>query len=138
MEKLKVVLSVLIIGVIISACSSPTHQSTNTHIKDLVQSDVFGVLPETEMDILVYNNSSEIEGEYFELATVEIKETSVGNSIEEVIEMLKKEAKELGGNGILLLEQTENENGTAITKEVKAIAVFALDRVHVGTQLVSL
>ncbi|HBX66068.1 MAG: hypothetical protein CL670_01055 [Balneola sp.] len=138
MEKLKIVLALLIIGVITSACSSSTHQSTNTHIKDLVQSDVFGVLPETEMDIMVYNNSSEIEGEYFELATVEIKETGDDSSSEEVIEMLKKEAKDLGGNGVLLLEQKENENGKAITKEIKAIAVYALDRVHVGTQIVSL
>jgi hypothetical protein len=139
MNKLKTVLVLVGIGMMMTACgNSSVNESTTTHVKDLVQSDVFGVLPDGEIEMLVYNNSEEIEGEYLELATVEIQSTKQTNSFDEVVEMLKKEAKTLGGNGILLIEQNNQEDAQAVTQEVKAIAIYALDRVPTEKQLVSL
>lgn len=138
MEKLKTVLAVILFGMMVTACDSSTNQFTSTHVKDLVQSDVFEVLPQSDMDILVYSDATEIEGEYFELATVEIKDSKLDHSSEKVVDMLKEEAKKLGANGVLILEQTENEDGRNVTKEVKAITVYALDREPVLNTLVSL
>ncbi|MEQ8524287.1 hypothetical protein [Gracilimonas sp.] len=138
MKKINAVLILVIIGMMTAACSTSVNKSTTTHVKDLVQSDVFGVLPEAGQEIVVYNNPEEIEGEYLELATVNIQETAQKSSTENMMEMLKKEAKNLGGNGVILVESKTNEKGSAVTKEVKAIAVFALDKMPAKNQFVLL
>lgn len=139
MNKVKAVLILLVIGMMTTACSTTVNKTTTTHVKDLVQSDVFGVLPESNQEIMIYNNPEEIGGEYLELATVKIQETARENSTQQqMMEMLKKEAKELGGNGLILIESSSNEKGSTITKEVKAIAVYALDKIPAESQLVLL
>lgn len=138
MKKVNAVLILVIIGMMTAACGTSVSKSTTTHVKDLVQSDVFGVLPEAGQEIIVYNSPEEIEGEYLELATVKIKEIARENSTQDMMEMLKKEAMDLGGNGVLLIESKTDEKGSTITKEVKAIAVYALDKIPAENQVVML
>ena len=138
MKKVNAVLILIIIGMMTAACSTTVNKSTTTHVKDLVQSDVFGVLPESGQEIKVYNNPEEIEGEYLELATVKIQETAQENSTEGMIEMLKSETKNLGGNGVILVERKVDNKGSTVTKELKAIAVYALAKIPSENQLVLL
>lgn len=129
MRKVNAVLILVIIGMMTAACSTSITKSTTTHVKDLVQSDVFGVLPTHSQEIIVYNSPDEVEGEYLELATVQIQETAGESSTESMIEMLKIEAKNLGGNGVILIENKTGDRSASVTKEVKAIAVYALDKI---------
>ncbi|WP_421773300.1 hypothetical protein [Gracilimonas sp.] len=127
MRKVNAVLILVIMGMMTAACTTSVTRSTTTHVKDLVQSDLFGVLPAYDKEIIVYNSPDEVEGEYIELATVQIQETAGESSTENMIEMLKMEAKELGGNGVILIDNKADEIAGSVTKEVKAIAVYALD-----------
>ncbi|MGN8225469.1 hypothetical protein [Gracilimonas sp. BCB1] len=127
MRKVNTVLILVIMGMMTAACTTSVTRSTTTHVKDLVQSDVFGVLPAYDKEIIVYYSADEVEGEYIELATVQIQETAGESSTENMIEMLKMEAKELGGNGVILIDNKADETSGSVTKKVKAIAVYALD-----------
>lgn len=138
MNRINIIIILFTTFFTISACNSPANKSTSTHVKDLVQSDVFGVLPEFNHEILVYNNPGEIEGEYLELAKVEIRETNNENTEEEILTLLKKEAKDLGGNGILILEKNHFKERNTKTHEVKAIAIYALDRIKAESPIVAL
>ena len=138
MKTMKVITAVLLGGALLTACNNPAIQSTTTHVKDLVESDVFEVLPQHSLEVLVYNNVKEIEGEYLTLASVDIKEISNDWSEETLLDNLKMETKEMGGNGILILKKTSLEEGEMITKEWTAIAVYALDRIPLSDQYVSL
>jgi hypothetical protein len=129
MNKVNAVLILVIIGMMTAACSTSVTRSTTTHVKDLVQSDVFEVLPAHGQEIIVYNSPDEVEGEYLELATVQIQETAEESSSENMIEMLKIEAKNLGGNAVILVENKTDGASRMVTKEVKAIAVYALDKI---------
>ncbi len=124
--------------ILISACNTPVNNSTKTHVKDLAESDLFGVLPEYDLEVVVYNKPDEIEGEYLELAKVEIEETSEANTMTDVLERLKTEAKNLGGNGILLTESKVSEKGEMKTLTIKAIAVYALERIPGESPIVAL
>lgn len=138
MKSVKVLSAFLLGALSLAACTSPVIHSTTTHVKDLVQSDVFDVLPENELEVLIYNSPEEIEGEYLTLAMVEVKEISSDWSEKRVLNQLKEETELLGANGILVLKKTKLQDGEEITKEWKAIAVYAMDRVPLNNQLVSL
>ncbi len=129
MRKVNAVLIIVIMGMMTASCTPSVSKSTTTHVKDLVQSDVFGVLPAYNQEIIVYNSPSDVEGEYFELATVQILETAGESSMDNMIEMLKIEAKNLGGNGVILVGNKTEGTSNLLTKEVKAIAVYALDKI---------
>lgn len=138
---MKKTMSVLLlsIGLLFTACSTrQVERSMTTYVKDLVQPDVFSVLPQSGQEMLVYQNSAEIEGEYFELASVEIQKISDEDSSERMIEKLVEETKGLGGNGVLLIEKTSSKDGNLITQQMKAIAVFTLDRMPYTEPIVSL
>ncbi len=137
MKKINTLIILFVFGIAITSCNSPTNHST-THVKELVQSDVFEVLPDKTHEILVYHNAEEIEGEYLELAKVEIQEISDDNSTEKIIEKLKKETKELGGNGILLVENVTNKESGMTMRKMEAIAVYVLDLMPKDHQLVKL
>ena len=137
MKKVKV-FTLIGFGMLMAACSTSVNKSTTTHVKDLAQSDVFGVLPEADEEVMIYNTPEEIGGEYLELATVNIQEINAEKNSDSMMEMLKKEAKELGGNGILLIKSSTNEKGRAVTKEVKAIAVYTLEEIPSEEQIVML
>ncbi|MEX0845995.1 MAG: hypothetical protein WD022_11980 [Balneolaceae bacterium] len=135
MNKVPKIIILFVVGMITISCSNPVNQYTTTHVKELAQSDLFGVLPESGQPVLVYENANEINGEYLELATVRIQEVSDENCADKITEQLKKEAKDLGGNGILLINKTKNEDGNKITQEMKAIAVYVFDQLPVNDQL---
>lgn len=136
----KMITTIILFATILmmTACNTSVNKSTTTHVKDLAQSDVFGVLPEYNLEVIVYHNPEEIEGEYLELAKVEIQETSHENSTTDVLERLKTEAKNLGGNGILLTESEVSEEGKNKTHTIKGIAVYALGRIPEESPIVAL
>lgn len=138
MNNIKITTILFATILMVSACSTPTNNTTKTYVKDLAQSDVFGVLPEYNLEVVVYNKPEEIEGEYLELAKVEILETSKDNSREDVLERLKTEAKNLGGNAILLTESKMSEEGEIRTYTLKGIAVYALERIPEESPIVAL
>lgn len=126
-----IILSALLL--IASACAQEPSHTSNTHVTNLLPEDVYEVLPKSDLDIMVYDNSSEIDGEYFELAMIEVEETAPSNSSAQIMDSLKNEVKKLGGNGILVLQNTNSVKGKAQTQSVKAMAVYALDRRYATT-----
>lgn len=127
--KPRVIVTLFIVAALMTACNTAsTTKEQSTKIRDIVQSDVFDVLPPVNDDMLVYNAPDEIDGEYLELASVEITLTSSGATKEEMMKDLLKEARILGGNGVLVLSQTKVDYKGFYKQELKAIAVYALNR----------
>ncbi len=126
-----IILSALLM--IASACTQQTSYTSNTHVTSLVPEDVYEVLPKSDLDIMVYNDSSEIDGEYFELAMIEVEETVPSQSSAQIMDSLKNEVKKLGGNGVLVLQNTNSVKGNSQTQSVKAMVVYALDRRYSAT-----
>lgn len=137
MNKVKL-LTLFGLGILMTACSTSVDNSTTTHVKDLAQSDVFGVLPDSGPEVLVFQNNEDVIGEYLELATVRIQKTDHDKSLESMMEMLKDEARELGGNGVILVENSSNNKGSTVIKEVVAIAIYTLGEIPENDQLVLL
>lgn len=139
MEKMKWI-PLLTIVCLLTACN--TSQSVNseysTHVKDIVHADVFDVLPENTDDIIVYNSTDEIAGEYIELASVEMKEINSHKQKKEMMTRLIEEAKELGSNGVILVSSNKTERDGTVKQEIKAIAIYDLDRAPVLNPLAKL
>lgn len=135
-SQLSIILSVILI--IASACSQKTNNYSKIHVTKLVPADVFEVLPKSETAFKVYKNSDEIEGEYFELAMIEIEETISSNSTAQIIDALKSEAKALGGNGILVMEDSNSEKEGVQSKKMKVVAVYAFEQMHTPVQSIVL
>lgn len=132
MEKIKWI-PLLLVVCLLTGCN--TSQSVNseyfTHVKDMVQADVFDVLPESTDNIVVYNSTDEIAGEYIELASVEMQEINNHKKNKEMMSRLIEEAIDLGSNGILVLSSTKTEKDGTTKEEMKAIAIYDLDRAPV-------
>lgn len=135
MTNSKLLTPLLILFITIQACTSSNQQSTTTHVKELVQSDVFEVLPEWYEEIVVYESADDIEGEYFELAAIEVKDVRNALSDDRILKRLKNEAEALGGNGVLLVHKSKKEKGGLITEEVKAMAIYSLQVIIDANQL---
>ncbi|HBQ60026.1 MAG TPA: hypothetical protein DD671_10495, partial [Balneolaceae bacterium] len=71
--------TVIAVGMLLSACVKTTNHSEVTHVRDLVQSDVFTILPDNGSEMAVYQDTGEIEGEYFELATLMVSMEESGS-----------------------------------------------------------
>jgi recombinational DNA repair protein RecR len=138
MNKSKMSVILLSIGLLASACTfSEGNRAMTVSVKKLVEPDLFGVLSNANQEILFYKNSKEIEGEYLVLASVEIQNVSDDESSEIWIEKLKQESKEVGGNGVLFIKEDESE-GDLATHKIKAMVVYALDRMPKPAHLASL
>ena len=123
--------TVIAVGMLLSACVKTTNHSEVTHVRDLVQSDVFTILPDNGSEMAVYQDTGEIEGEYFELATlmVSMEESGSGSGELHPLEKLKQEAELLGANGVLVLENRKYKDGNLNKVNMKGIAIFALDEI---------
>ncbi len=139
MNKSKMSVLLLSIGLLASACTHSAADRTMTiYVKTLVQPDVFSVLPTSDQEVLYYKNANEIEGEYLELASVDIQNINEDYSSEMWIEKLKEESKEIGGNGVLLIKKISDTEDGLETYKIKAMAVYALDRMPKAAHLASL
>lgn len=128
---MKSLLSTTLIAMLLlaSACTQQDHYNTKTHVANLLPKDVYEVLPKTNTNIKLYKNTSDITGEYFELATIEYEEISTSRfKKNNSISALKQEVKKLGGNGILLLEESTNQKSREFTHTIKAKVIYALDQ----------
>lgn len=116
---------------LLSACVKTENHSEVTHVRDLVQSDVFTILPDNGTEMVVYQNSEEIEGEYFELATLKVSMEESGSNPDKMhlLEKLKQETDLLGANGILVLETESSQEGKRSKVNIRGIAVFALGEI---------
>ncbi|MDR9416235.1 MAG: hypothetical protein RI564_08125 [Gracilimonas sp.] len=125
--------SILVIAAVmlLSACVKTVNHSETTHVRDLVQSDVFTILPDNEADVEVHYNTDEIKGEYLELAsvTVSVKESGTKPDKSAMIEKLKQEADMLGANAILVLETVNNKDGIQSKTQIRGMAIFKLDEI---------
>lgn len=133
MKRFKTLFISTVIGtsMLLSACVKTIDHSSTTYVRDLVQSDVFTVLPDNGSEIMIYNTSKEIKGEYLELASLSVEMESKTEAFDKqaLIAKLKTEAELLGGNGILVMEETGLEKGNREKYGIKAIAVFTLDEI---------
>lgn len=138
MKKLKlIILPALIIGM--TACAVKTETTTSiTRVQEMPVSYLDDVLPEPQGAIEFYKNGSEITGEYIELGIVEIEEINTDNSYEAIMDRLKKEAKDLRANGILLVDESNITADGEKHRELKAVAIYALDKATITEALVSL
>ncbi|WP_020403435.1 hypothetical protein [Gracilimonas tropica] len=118
-------------GMLLSACVKTVNHSSTTYVRDLAQSDVFTVLPENGSNISVYDKTDDIKGEYLELATVSVEVEATGDQAdkEALISKLKAEALVLGGNGILVMEDSGLKEGSVQKFRMKGIAIFTLDEI---------
>lgn len=123
--------TVIATGMLLSACVKTMNHSEVTHVRDLVQSDVFTILPDNGTEIAVYQKIEDIEGEYFELATLMVSMEGTGSNPDEEhpLEKLKREAELLGANGILVLETNNSREGQRSKVNIKGIAVFTLGEI---------
>lgn len=121
------ILSALILG--LTACAVKTETNSSfIRVKEKPVSFLEEVLPEPVGEIEIYKDQSEVIGEYIELGIVEIEEINTDNAEEAIMDLLKKEARELYANGVLLESNTRVlENGSEKT-ELRAIAIYALDK----------
>ena len=131
MKSLKTnILSLTLIAVfILSGCVQTVQQSSTMYVRDLVQSDVFEVLPENNSDIAIFEYTEDIQGEYLELATVQIEELASNFDREDLVSKLKQEAYILGGNAVLIVEEKQRKEGKITKTMLKGIAIFALDAI---------
>lgn len=128
--KMTRIIPLLILVTFVSACSTVyVTSNSNTRVKQLVEADVFEVLPKVDGEIAIYNSTFEIEGEYLELATVEIEDENSRDQPSQIFEHLMRETKLLGGNGILLIKNDREEMVGTISEQIHALAIFELDRV---------
>jgi hypothetical protein len=138
MKRVQMITLLMIAGLFITACNSPVNHSTKTYVKELAENDVFETLSEDSSEVLVYENEKEIEGEYLVLATLNIHQENGDDSLTEVVQDLKNETMLLGGNGILILEKSMKKNESGFIKDMKAIAVYTLDKKEAGKELAAL
>lgn len=129
------ILSALILGLTACAVKTETHSSF-IRVQEKPVSYLEEILPEPVGEIEIYNDQSEVIGEYIELGIVEIEEINTDNVEEAIMDLLKNEARELYANGVLLERKTRVlENGSEKT-ELRAVAIYALDKA-VLTQVVA-
>lgn len=129
MKKVQVIIMCVVTGLLISACNAPVNYSTKTYVKDLVETDVYEAIAnpaETEV-VRLFDNSGEIEGEYLELAQLEVEEVSDHDSTEHILDILKSEARKVGANGVLIVKSTSNIKGGVTTQNWAAIAVYTFE-----------
>ncbi len=138
MKRVQMITLLMITGLLITACNTPVNHSTKTYVKELAETDVFETLSEDTSEVLVYEDESDIEGEYLELATLNIHQVNSDDSLAEIVQDLKNEAMMLGGNGVLILEKSTKKDEGAFTKEMKAIAVYTFDKNAKGKELAAL
>lgn len=138
MKRVQMITLLMVSGLLITACNTPVNHSTKTYVKELAETDVFETLSEDSSEVLVYEDEADIEGEYLELATLDIHQVNGDDSLTEIVQNLKNEAMMLGGNGILILEKSTKKNNGAFTKEIKAIAVYTFNKNTNGKELAAL
>ena len=133
MKRFKTLFISTVIGtsMLLSACVKTVDHSSTTYVRDLVQADVFTVLPDNGSEVAIYNNSKDIKGEYLELASLSVEVDNIGETLDKqsMIEKLKSEAELLGGNGILVMEESNVKDRSQKKRGIKAIAVFTLDEI---------
>ncbi|MFN1835600.1 hypothetical protein AB2B38_010090 [Balneola sp. MJW-20] len=112
--------------------------SSITRVKEMPVSYLDEVLPQPLGEIELYKDGSEVTGEYIELGIVEIKEINTDNSYEAIMDRLKKEAKDLRATGVLLLSDQSSLDKGVEHRELKAVAIYALDKAILNEAIVAL
>ncbi len=124
---MRTLFTLLLFGLILSGCVTAS-------VTQLNNSDRPPIAPE---DVTIYLQESDIKGEYEKMAIIDLSGASGWTDEEQIYEKARKEAAEIGANGVLFQEMEEAGTGEQIASAIfgtgsdtdaKMIAIYVFER----------